>query len=221
MHETPAHHTAAHWASRRRSVEDFIVENVEDHGDSLSLRSTRSWGFNRLKTDLGRDIQPGECLQLETIGISQITGLRDQNGWLFRMTNQELADQARKFSEDLHRKDVVRLEQHRRTYAAWEAALPEWLQARIRRFREAGGEHFLLTGWGYELMICRLADLLDQGREADADKLACDEGASGNQWDCAKALAAGRARHGDEFGAALPAGLSPITGSADYGGDHA
>jgi hypothetical protein len=110
----------------------------------------------------------------------------------------------------------VRLEKNRKQYAAWEEALPDWLKARIQRFRDAAGEKFLLEGWGYELMICRLADLIDQGREDEADKLACDEGASGNQWDCAKALAAGRKAHGDEFAVQVPAGLSPITGSADY-----
>jgi hypothetical protein len=65
-------------------------------------------------------------------------------------------------------------------------------------------------------MICRLADLLDRGLDAEADKLVGDEGASGNQWDCAKTLARGRKEYGDDFGRQLPAGISPITGSADY-----
>lgn len=116
----------------------------------------------------------------------------------------------------MQRDDVVRLEKNRKVYAAHEDALPDWLKARIQRFRDAAGEKFLLQGWGYELMICRLADLLDRGLEAEADKLAGDEGASGNQWECAKALAAGRVEHGDGYAALVPAGLSPITGSADY-----
>ncbi|OBK22525.1 hypothetical protein [Mycobacterium asiaticum] len=213
---TQPHHTAEHWAKRTRSLDEFVVDLVEDHGERVRLRSTKGWGWMPLKADLGREIRVGEHLQQETIGLSQVTGLRDANGWLFRRTNQELADEARQFSEELHRKDVVRLEQNRKLYAQWEAELPAWLQARIRRFREAGGEHFLLTGWGYELMICRLADLIDRGLEAEADKLASDEGATGNQWDCAKALAAGRQRDGDEYAALLPAGLAPLTGSADY-----
>jgi hypothetical protein len=212
----PAHHTAEHWAQRRRSLDDFVVKTVEDHGDSVTLCSTKGWCFNRVKSDLERTIHTGERLRLETIGISQITGLRDAYGWLFHLSDQDLADKAHEFSEDLHRKDVVRLERNRQRYAEQEAALPEWLQARILRFREGGGEHFLLTGWGYELMICRLADLLDRGLDAEADKLVGDEGASGNQWDCAKTLARGRKEYGDDFGRQLPAGISPITGSADY-----
>lgn len=216
MTEIPAHHTAAGWACRPRRVEEFIVESVKDHGDSLEIHMSTGWTFVRSKSDLGREITVGETLWQETIQLTRITGLRDANGWLFRLSNEDLAREAREFSAEMHRKDVVRLEQNRKQYAAWEAELPDWLAARIQRFRNAGGEKFLLEGWGYELMICRLADLLDQGREADADKLARDEGASGNQWDCAKALAAGRAIHGGEYAAAVPAGLSPITGSADY-----
>lgn len=210
------HHTAEYWATRGRALDDFIVERVEDHGDRLALTGHKDWTFQRSKAELGRNIVVGEHLQQETIGFSQVTGLRDANGWLFRMTNQELADQAREFSENMHRRQVEDLERNRKRYAEYEAALPEWLQARIKRFRDAAGEKFLLEGWGYELMICRLADLIDRGRVDEADKLACDEGASGNQWSCAKALAAGRAEQGDDFAVRVPAGLSPITGSADY-----
>lgn len=213
---TQPHHTAEHWAGRHRDIDVFIVTKVEDHGDTVSLTGHRGWTFNKSKAALGREIHVGEHLQQETIGFSQVTGLRDVNGWLFHYTDQELADEAREFSEQIHRNDVVRLEKNRKQYAEWEAALPDWLKARIQRFRDAAGEKFLLEGWGYELMICRLADLIDQGREDDADQLARDEGVTGNQWDCATTLAAGRERYGDRFAVGCPAGLSPITGSADY-----
>lgn len=213
----PPHHTAEYWAAKPRRTQAFVVRDVADCGpDHIRLLSTDSWGFARKKADLGREIRVGEHLQLETIGLSHITGLRDVNGWLFQLTNQQLADEAREYSEELHRKDVVRLEQHRKKWAEQEAALPAWLQARIQRFRDAGGEHFLLTGWGYELCICRLADLMDRGLDADAEQLASGEGVTGNQWDCAKALVAGRREHGNDFARQLPAGIAPITGSADY-----
>lgn len=154
MTEVPAHHTAAHWASIRRSTEGFKVTAVVDNGDSLTSAAT-----SRSATNSGSK---------------------------------------------------------RKLYAQWEDELPDWLKARIQRFRDAGGEKFLLEGWGYELVICRLADLMDRGLEADAEKLSSDEGVTGNQWNCAKALAGGRAQHGDGYAAAVPAGLSPITGSADY-----
>jgi len=213
---TPAHHTAEHWASIPRRLEWFEVKNVKDHGDSVEINQSSGWTFFRSKADLGREIRVGESLAIETVKLTQVTGLRDENGWLFHLSDQDLADEARKFSEDLHRKDVIRLEKNRKKYAAQEEELPDWLRARIQRFRDAAGEKFLLSGWGYELVICRLADLMDRGLDSEAEKLAGDEGASGNQWGCAKALAEGRREHGDDVAVRIPAGLSPITGSADY-----
>lgn len=218
MTETPAHHTAAEWASRPRRLDAFTVKAVKDCGDSVEILQSTGWTFCRSKADLRREIRVGDLLELETIQVTRIVGLRDANGWLFRVTNEELAEEARQFDADMRRREVEELERNRKRYAEYEAGLPEWLRARIKRFRDAAGEKFLLEGWGYELMICRLADLIDQGREEEADQLACAEGASGNQWGCAKALAAGRAKEGDDFAVRVPAGLSPITGSADYSG---
>jgi len=212
----PEHHTAEGWAKRPRKLEEFTVEKLVDHGDSVEIKMSTEWTFIRSKEDLGRDLVVGETLWQETVQLTRITGLRDRNGWLFHLTDQDLADEAREFSEELHRKDVIRLEQNRKKYAQWEQELPDWLQARIQRFRDAGGEHFLLTGWGYELIICQLAALFDAGDEAGAERLSEEQGVSGNQWDCAKALAAGRKAHGDEYAVLAPAGISPITGSADY-----
>lgn len=217
MSGIPQHHTAAFWESIPRRLEEFAVKRVEDSGvDRVVLTSEGGWSWAPLKSDLGREIHIGEHLVQETVKLTQVTGLRDAHGWLFRRTNQELADEARQFSEDLHRKDVERLAECRDKYSQWESDLPGWLQARIRRFHEAGGEHFQLTGWGYELVICRLADCFDAGDEAAAEVLSDELGVSGNQWDCAKSLAAGRKRDGDGYAVALPAGISPITGSADY-----
>lgn len=210
------HHTAAFWATKPRTLRDFIVDTVDDGGGDRVTLCADGWCWAPRKSDLGREIQVGEHLQQETISFSQVTGLRDANGWLFRRTDQELADEARQFSEDIHRQSVVRLEQNRKLWAQWEEELPDWLRARIRRFREAGGENFLLQGWGYELVICRLAALLDAGDEDGADALADELGASGNQWGCAQALVKGHRIHGDQFAVAMPAGLSPLTGSADY-----
>lgn len=212
----PAHHTAEHYAQMNRKLQGFTVTKVQDSGSSLTITGDHGWTFGRSKADLGRNISVGDSLWIETIKLTQITGLRDANGWLFHMSDQDLADEARKFSEDLHREDVVRLEKNRKLYAGYEAALPDWLKARIQRFRDAAGEKFLLEGWGYELMICRLADLLDRDLKDEAEKLASDEGASGNQWGCAELLVRGRHEMGDEVALLVPAGLSPITGSADY-----
>lgn len=210
---TEPHHTADFWAQLPRRVEWFTVKSVKDHGDNVTINQSNGWSFHRSKADLGREIVDGESLALETVKLTQITGLRDVNGWLFRLTDQDLADESREFSEQLRRDETIRLEKNRKLYADQEAALPEWLGDRIRRFRAAAGEKFLREGWGYELMICRLADLMEQGLEDDAEQLASSEGATGNQWDCAKLLV--RA-HREDVSDQVPAGLAPITGSADY-----
>lgn len=199
-----------------RRLEEFTVKGLKEHPNGVEINMSTGWTFFRSKEDLGRDLQVGETLWQETVKLTQITGLRDRNGWLFHLSNQDLADEARKFSEDLHRQDVIRLEKNRKKYAQWEQELPDWLQARIQRFRDAGGEKFLLEGWGYELVICQLAALFDAGDEAGAEKLSEEQGVSGNQWDCAKMLARGRRERGDEFAVLAPAGIAPITGSADY-----
>jgi hypothetical protein len=211
-----SHHTAEYWAQYSRDLEDFIVKQVHDRGDRIELLSTASVGFARSKSELGREISVGERLQLETVALSRITGLRDAHGWLFHLTDQDLADEARRFSGDMHRAQVEEFERRRKDFAAQEEALPEWLRARINRFREAAGEKFLLEGWGYELLICCLADLLDRGKKTAATNLARDEGASGNQWDFATLLVGAHRESGDEGVATVPAGLAPITGSIDY-----
>lgn len=208
--------TASFWASLPRRCEEITITSVVDNGDSLTL--TYGWTFNRSKAELGRDIKVGDRFILETVQLTRITGMQDPvtGEWLFHLTDEDLAADHRRFLDDVRRRDAERFELNRKQWAEQEAALPEWLQARIMQYRNAGGERFLVSGWGYELMICRLADLLDRGLEAEADKLACDEGVTGNQWDCAKALARLRESNGDEVATQLPAGIAPITGSADY-----
>lgn len=118
------------------------------------------------------------------------------------------------FIEWLHGNRIEILERNRKRYWAMEQDLPDWLQARIKRFRDAGGEQFLLRGWWYELVICRLAAVLDTGDEAAARTLSDELGASMNQWDCALCLTDTYQLVGDVSD--IPAGISPLTGSADY-----
>lgn len=188
----------------------------------LSSSDTLEWitfqaggeGFSRRAADLSRTPHVGDELFLETINYSLVVGLRDKDGWLFRQSDQQLGDeraeQNRKWDQE--RRDT--LEKCRGRWQEIEDGLPDWLQARLARFRTAGGEAFELDGWGYELTICQLAamylaDDTDAIRELDGAA-----GCSGNQHSCAKALAELH-RRGDSIDR-VPAGLSPLTGSADY-----
>lgn len=210
------HHDAAHWATRRRAIDRCTVRECRDIGDSYEFLTTEGTGFIRSKADVGAQLQPGVVFELETIGFSQITGLRVGGVWRFRMTDEDLAAEARKFSEDLHRRAVETLEVNKAAWWAIEEKLPDWIRARINRFREAAGEKFLLEGWGYELVIAQLAVLYADSDEEGADELCSEAGASGNQVNLARALAEAHKQGRDDLVAVSPSGLGPITGSADY-----
>lgn len=210
--------TAADWADRHRSVQRYTVRKITDCGDKYEFSTTSGTGFLRSKTDIGEAFQPGDEFDLETIYFSHITGLRDAAGtWRFRLSDQDLADEHNAMMARFEDDRTVELEKNMKTWAAQEEALPDWLKARIRRFHDAAGEKFLRDGWGYELAVCRLAAVMADGDDAGAEKMASDEGVTGNMWGCAKALAELHARGDDDDAAnVMPAATAPITGSADY-----
>lgn len=216
MIEHRPHHDAAHWAGRRRDIDRYTVRECRDIGDSYEFLTTGSTGFVRSKQDVGAQLQPGDVFELETIGFSHITGLAVDGVWRFRMTDEDLAAEARKFAEDLHRRAVETLEVNKAKWWAIEEQLPDWIRARINRFRDAAGEKFLLEGWGYELVIAQLAVLYADGDEAGADELSREVGASGNQVGMARALAQAHIEGADDAIARSVSGLGAITGSADY-----
>ena len=211
------HHQARHWSDQHRSVTVYTVKKVTDLGDSWQFSTTDRTSFIRSKRDVPHEFHPGDQFILETIGWSNITGLAYNDGeWLFRLSDEDLAREAREWHEKCELELSERLDRNHRMYAQLENDLPSWLRARLARFHEAAGDKFKREGWGYELAICRLADLLDRDRKDDADALASELGASGNQWDCAQALARFRKQDGDEVAVRFPAGMAPITGSSDY-----
>lgn len=207
---------AAEWAGRAHTIETYTVKSVVEDGDSVQITTNDHTGFVRPRTDLGpTGLAVGDVFDLETVNFSRITGIRFNDAWLFRKTNEELAHEDDLQAGAFHRSKVVDLERNKEKYADWERNLPAWLKARIQRFRTAAGEKFLLDGWGYELVVARLAAALADGDDAKADEISREVGASGNQYDCAKLLARLHIDgHPDRD--LIPAALMPITGSADY-----
>lgn len=193
--------------ARPRRLEAVTVASLSENENYLFVDAKGS-GFGCPLDRLTRRPEVGKDYEVETVNFSHVTGLRDTYGWLFRKSDQDLEEDHRKMIEEFDRQDRERLAAQRADWTAREAALPEWARARLARFREAGGENFELKGWGYELVVCELAVLYAAGDTAGVDALEEREGTSGNQHDCAEALA----KHGDR----LPAALSPLTGSADY-----
>lgn len=204
--------TATYGATRPRYLDPVHVERLQESGDYLFVAAKGSV-FGCPLDRLTRRPEVGKDYEVEVCNGSLVTGLRDAYGWLFRKSDQDLEDDHARMIAEFDRKDRERLAAQREGWSAREAALPEWAQARLRRFRDAGGENFELKGWGYELVVCELAVLYAAGDEAGVDALAEREGTSGNQHDCAAVLARLVADGETER---MPAALSPLTGSADY-----
>ncbi len=142
----------------------------------------------------------------------------DSDGvWRFRMTDEDLAAESRRQSEDFERREREQLDAHREEWTAREAELPEWIRARLNNFRaRAGTERFELEAGGYELAIAQLAVAYAEGNEAEVDRIAEKYGTSGNQHDMAKILAKGHREGLDDSIANSVSALAPLTGSADY-----
>ncbi|MGW5147589.1 hypothetical protein [Rhodococcus koreensis] len=210
-------HTEEFWANKTRDLQRIIIKSADDarDGEWVFLVTTEGLHFGRPKQQLGRVIRPGDVFDLETVNGWEVTGMRDECGmWLFRTTNADLAEQHRKQSEEFEERKRVEYLRNCDKWAALEAALPQWIRARIERFRTAAGDKFDRDGWGYELVIARLAVAYADGDEDTVERIAAEEGSTGNQHDCARALAEIHNR-GDDIGY-LPSGLAPITGSVDY-----
>lgn len=211
------HHDLEFWATKRRTLTPHTVKECKDLGDSYQFVTTERTGFVRLKADVGAALQPGDRFELETVNWSTISGMRVAGVWRFRMTNEDLANEAQERSKKYEDQLTVHLEANMKKYWQWEQELPDWLRARINRFRDAAGEKFLREGWGYELVIARLAVAYTVDDQELISKLDTEMGCSGNQHAFAAALAdmhnAGR---DEEIAKVSIAGLAPLTGSADY-----
>lgn len=208
--------TAADWAAKRRHLETITLDNVVvDAEDGWVHLRHGSWGFALKITDCESIPIEGDDYELETIGTTP-TGLRGANGWLMHKTDQQLADEHNQFIRDIEERRQAELAENREKWTEQEAALPEWLRDRLARFRANGGEQFDVDGWAYELFICRLAAVFESDGEQAAEQFASDEGSTGNQWGCAKALAAAHAAEEDMT--QFPAGATPITGDPYFRG---
>lgn len=212
--------TAEFWQGAKRAMSpqrkiDRITRRDEDwlqfqldNGDALMKRETEL------------DIRPhvNERCYVETVQGILVTGLfLADKGWAFRLDAEQIAQQVRSTAELNYQRRVNDLAENREGFEIREAALPDWIKARVEHFRALGKESFELNGWRYELAICELAAALDGGATQEqfvdlAERLA----ASANQVQCAAALVACRAKHGDEAIHSVPAGMAPVNGKLDY-----
>lgn len=204
-----------HYTNRR--LEDATVEKVE--GSRVLVKDYEGWANNRpLHKDLRDKVKPGDRLEFETRG-SFCVGWIYEGEWYGRKSDEESALEAKVSKAESDLRSAEYALKSLDSNIEEENALPFWLQERLRKFHEEGGIEFIAGGgWGYELAICQLAQVLaDNGLNEDDPALKeIDEkyGCSANQWNVAKALAKAHLEGESLYGTI--GGLSVITGDAYY-----
>lgn len=209
-----------------RRIRTITVEHFAENG----LTTTDHWGWGPPPGDWHALVHQGDDFEVEEIG-SRIVGLRwpGSSDWLYRHSDEDLEAEHQRFIEARERRNREMLDANREDWTRREALLPRDLQERLAYFREKGGEHFELDGWGYELIVAELAVLY---REAGFDKdgsliestavneYAEREGTSGNQHSVAKMLViTSSPPEGSEPGLPpkdFPAALMPLGETRDY-----
>lgn len=164
-------------------------------------------------------LRPGARYELETRGgpFGRITGWRIEGRWFGRRSDQQLEAERRQLVEDTDRRHREALDANREDWTRRTVELPHWVRTRLETFLRRGGERFEREGWGYELCVAELAVMYAASGGLDSEQVntyAADHGTSGNQHDCAKALAREHAAGGSLAGTV--SALLPLTGDAFY-----
>lgn len=203
-------------AFTNRYLDDHMVKSVRDGA------VTDADGWTAIAPDDAlRLLTPGTSYQLETRGgpFGRITGWQVAGRWYGRKSDQQLDAEHAAFVADSERRRRESLGRNRADWTRRTAELPHWVRERIETFRSRGGEKFELDGWGYELCVAELAVMYAASDGADSEQIndyGAQRGTSGNQHDCAKALA--RAHLAGQPLAGSVSALSPLTGDAFYDG---
>lgn len=198
-----------------RTIDHVTITDVDP------IRHT-AWFDNTPPPDLAARLTVGADLDIES-KATQIVGWRFQGTWWDRKSDQDLEREREEQIAAFERKAAERLEANRDDWARRTAALPDWLEPRIRHFMDRGGDTFARDGWGYELVICELAALFEAPDFADTPAVSdyCrNEGITGNQHAMARALARAHHEEPERSLAGTVSALAPITGDQDYSGEN-
>jgi len=202
-----------------RTIERVVVtkKNISESGQ-CDITLDTGWSVG-CPPDVAPLLEVGSKFWVETRGLSTVSGWLVNKQWFDHRSDEDFAAEHVKFVEDSNRRRQEALDANRDIWQAEEDRLPQWLKDRLATFHEKGGEKFEREGWGYELVICRLADAYAHSNlEDDARVMSISEyeGTSGNQHDMAKALAKAHLAEPERSMAGTVSALSPITGSAFY-----
>ena len=201
-----------------RTIEVRTVTKIDVHEDgSASVTDDSGWSHYAPKEVADR-LDVGSVYIMETKGFNTIGGWFIGE-WMERKSDEHFEEQRLKSIEDFARRNREALEANREKWTEQEAALPQWLRDRLVTFHERGGEAFELEGWGYELIVARLAVLYveSEGQESPAiDEIARTEGTSGNQHGMARAIAMAHLADQDRSMAQTVSALAPLSGKPFY-----
>lgn len=136
----------------------------------------------------------GATYYLETYKFNDVGGIMQEDGlYLFHRTDEYFADRLAEYIAENKRKNLEWYEENKEDLVRRTNALSERYKARLMRFLSdpEKGEEFRKEGmgWGYELIICELAQLYERSGGAESDEIgafAHDQGTSGNQHEVAK-----------------------------------
>lgn len=208
---------------RNRSITTYTVK--ENKNGVISTTDGTAFGTT---AEASAHLTPGVVFQMEATQGSLVTGIKldGAEDWLMHESDEDLEAEHIKMIAAFDEDDRQRMVANRDDWTKREAALPEWLKARLNFFRDKSGENFELSGWGYELAVAELAALyaehgIPNEGNGEHDDPAIEEyahkyGTTGNQHGCAVWLVKQHNEHPDESLAGTISALSPLTGDAYY-----
>lgn len=152
-----------------RRLEEVVVDDRKLTEKSLTVRWSNGWSYLIPSRELEAHFRVGTHVTVETINFSHVVGLRVNGVWVFRHSDQDLAEAAEKQRADTLRSEEEALEENRADWTARTAALPDWLRDRLQAFIDdpEKGEEFQRSSWHYELGASELAALYEKHPAGD------------------------------------------------------
>lgn len=205
---------------RSRTLTTTRVKSISDGGKSVTYED--GWSY-LIPEGYADKVEVGTVIAYETVQLSRVTawGIVDLENetvdWAFQKSDEDLDAEDAAFHKKYEDDNEKQWEKFKLGWQERMSKLPIPLRARMELFHTNGGHAFELKGYGYELAVCELAALYydTEGEETDEIKTYDQEhGCSGNQHDCAKALA--KFMKEPDSILEFPAAFTPITGDPYY-----
>lgn len=176
----------------KRRLEKITIKEVTE----TSLTTTEHSGFG-VPEHVHTMVKAGDEVWVEYRNFNEIGGLMSADGtYLFRRSDEYFKERLENYLAEVKARQAKWYEENKADLETRTEALEPRYKARIRRFLNdpERGQEFREEGmgWGYELIVCELAQMYTVSEGADTQDIndyAKKHGTSGNQHDVAKAWA--------------------------------